>query len=393
MKATPESVRTPRDTEAESFEEVERHTIHPTVTHEVSIDETEDGHTEITVPISSTTEHRSGGKMTELALESMVEQLEEGTVGMWDDHGLDEYGWPEYRREDMYGWWVGGYIEDDVLWATARLRDGDSRSADLVDQLEQGMPVGFSVGYYPEKDEWVEREDGEVREIIDVDLLECSPVGIPDNQDAYANAGLTIASALAEAGVQVDRHSADLIATSVTDALQQMSDTDNDPDSSESHEADEDEEEESNSNETREATAEEAATAIIGIYEAHMTAAQEDVEEWLEENAEVSESDDEGEEDEESAEGDKDDDYEDEENSAELEELRAELAELRAEKEELETKVDRVESETRESAGRKGMSPPTAETESADGESEESDRSGRGAPRNTLEEAKLLTEN
>jgi len=387
MQTLPDSVHTPREAGPDAFEDVERCTIYPTVTHDVSIDETEDGQTEITVPISSTTEHRSGGKMTELALESMLEQLESGRVGMWDDHGLDEYGWPEYRRQDMYGWWVGGYIEDETLYGTARLRDGDPRSDDLVDQLEQGMPIGFSVGYYPLDDEWVEREDGEVREIIDVDLVECSSVGLPDNKDAYANAGAMIARSLADAGIELDRHGAEAIGDAVTDGLSTMTgdtDTESNDSGPEANEADDEEEEESSS-ETH-ASAEEAATAVVGIYEAHMEAAAEDVQEWLEENAEYDGGD---EDDEESS---YDDDKDKDENAApseELKELRSEIDELRSENEDLKASVDRVESETRESAGRKGMSPPAGEGETHD-ESPEETRDNDSKPRNGLEEAILL---
>lgn len=391
MQSTPSSVRTPSEAGPDAPDDVERHTIRPTITHDVLVDETEDGQTEITVPISSTTEHRSGGVMTEPALDSMVDQLEAGTVGLWDDHGLDETGWREYRRSDMYGWWVGGYVEDETLYATARLREGDSRADDLVDQLDQGMPIGFSIGYYVERDEWIEREEGEVREILAVDLLECSPVGIPDNKEAYANAGMTIAGALADAGIQLDQRAAETVATSITDELTTMSDNPDDPEeeSNEASEYDEEEEEnadgdnedeEEESNETH-ATAEEAANAVIGIYEAHMEAAAEDVESWLEENADGY-----SEEDEEEAEGDKDGK---EENSAELEELRSELAELRSEKEDLEAKVNRVESESRDSAGRQGMSPPSNNAETNDDDPEETNTS---KPRNTTEEALLFAE-
>jgi len=135
MEATtaPSSVRTPGDVDTTG--DREWLLTRPEETSDVSIDETDDGQTEITVPISSTTPHRSGSRMSESALEAMASQLREGTVGLWDDHGLDDYGWPEYRREDMYGWWVAGEVEDGVLYGTARLREGDERSDDLVDQL------------------------------------------------------------------------------------------------------------------------------------------------------------------------------------------------------------------------------------------------------------------
>lgn len=382
MQALSDDVRTPQ----RDGDSIERHVVRPPATHEFDIAETEDGQTELTVPVSSTSEMRSGRVITEAALESMVDQLDEATVGMWDDHGLDEYGWPEYRREDLYGAWVGGEIEDGVLYATVRLREGDPRSEDLVDQLEQGMPVGFSIGYIALDDEWVESEDGERREILRVDLMEISPVGIPDNTDAYATAGRLVAHSLAEAGVDIDRQSASVLADSVTHAFETMTDT------HEGEDTPDDEEEQSNEQpaETHQ-DAEETAAAIIGIFNAHNDAANEDAEAWLEENAAGDKDDDEDE----SAEEDEDD----EEESAGISDIDVDAAtgstdgisseqfdqllstvegvkqaneELREENEELRATVDRLESQSRESEGRRGFSTGPAADEKDVDESEQS---------------------
>lgn len=396
MQAIPEGVRTPFiDAESDEDRRVERCVFRPTGTHDVEIDENDAGQTLLTVPVSSTSEMRSGHVITEPAQESMVDQLEEGTVGMWDDHGLDEFGWPEYRREDLYGAWVGGEFDDDVLWATVRLREGDPRSEDLVDQVKQGMPVGFSIGYIALEDEWVDREDGERREIVRLDLLEISPVGIPDNQDAYATAGRMVAHSLADAGVTVDRQVARAVADSVEDALTTMTDTHegDGPDEDE----DEDGEQHSEPSDTHQ-DAEETAAAIVGIFNAHNEAANEDAEEWLEENAAGDKDDDE---DEEGAEGDDEDD----EGSANIsdidvdaatggsdgisseqfeqlmtsvEEVRAANEKLREENEELQATVDRLESEQRESAGRKGFSTgPAAGDDGGDGDASDEQTADR----------------
>jgi len=401
QETTPESVRTPPNTA-----DRERLFVRPDSTHDVEIDETDEGQTEITVPISSTTEHRSSGKMTDLALESMASQLQDGTVGLWDDHGLDEMGWPEYRREDMYGWWVDGHVEDDVLYGTARLREGDERADDLVDQLDQGMPVGFSVGYIPLKDEWVEREEGEVREIVDVDLLETSPVGIPDNPDAVAEPpARLIARSLEEEGVdfaEFDRQTASTVAAGVTDALTTMSEDtpeggdDPDPDGTE-------EQHESTDPENRQYDDEEVAE-IMEIVGEHLSSnvdtalndiqqdlanADEDDEEDDEEEADADEEEADADEEEDDGEGEDDDDDEEESaRSAELEELRSELQEVRDTNEDLRAKVDRLESETRESAGRQGITPAAGDVDEA--ETADADEQQTTTTRNAFEEAALL---
>ncbi len=222
--AIPDAVRSPADCD-DDVADKRRLTTGPT-TADAEISDDGDGPVEITVPISSTTEHRSGSRMTTDALERMAEQLQAGTVGLWDDHGLDDQGLPEYRRADMFGWWVGGSVEDDTLFGTARLLAGRAETESLLEQLTAGAPVGFSVGYFALDERFVERDgsDDEVREILDVDLVETSSVGIPDNPDAYANGAELLAHSLADRGVDpatMDADLADEIAAGVADALTQ----------------------------------------------------------------------------------------------------------------------------------------------------------------------------
>jgi len=408
MEATtaPSSVRTPGDVDTTG--DREWLLTRPEETSDVSIDETDDGQTEITVPISSTTPHRSGSRMSESALEAMASQLREGTVGLWDDHGLDDYGWPEYRREDMYGWWVAGEVEDGVLYGTARLREGDERSDDLVDQLDQGMPIGFSVGYTPTEEEWVEADDGDLegeeeRVIRDVDLLETSPVGIPDNPRAYADgsasAARTIAHSVAESGIDLDRQAATVVADGVTDALEDMSETaseggddpaDEDGTGSETNGGDGGVEHRQFSDEE----VEEILDIVGGAIEENMSEALDEIGAELQGEGEEEAGDGEDDEEEESG-GDDGDDDDDEETNDALEEIRAELAAVREENEELRAKVDRLNSETRDSAGRKGMAAPGQTddgepSETSDADAESTDTETDDGPTNALDEAIML---
>jgi HK97 family phage prohead protease len=395
MQAQPDEVHRP---DRDDADELERRTIRPDSSADVEIEQSDDEPTEITVPVSSTTPHRSHGVMTDPALETMREQLEAGTVGLWDDHGLADTGFPEYRREDMYGYWVDGEIEDGVLYGTARLREGDPRSADLVDQLKQDLPIGFSVGYIALKDEWVEREDGERREIVDVDLLETSPVGIPDNPDAVAEEAPArlIARSVADAdlNLDLDRTTASAIGDAVAETLETMTD---DSDDSETDGSDEDvanagDDSEQTENDVgadadqRQFTddeIEEILGIVGGAMEAHLQEALEDISEEL---AADDEGDEDGEDEgsEEEAGGDHDDD-DDEEMAARVAELERRLDEKEAEIQEQQATIERLESETRESADRKGITPASADAAEDNDAADSTDRSA-SEPSNLLEE-------
>ena len=381
---------------------IERRVIRPDVQHEVEIDTSGD-QPEITVPISSTTPHRSHGKMTEQALESMREQLKSETVGLWDDHGIDEMGFPEYRRQDMYGWWVDGHLEDGTLFATARLRDGDTRTADLIDQLDQGMPIGFSVGYIALDDEMVDNSEGEQgtgeqRHILDVDLLETSPVGIPDNPDAVAEALATDYTTRLREVLQTNMSSTQTTTTDEQDEQHEAAagDTDTDTD-------DTDAEQEANTTTRQfgEEDIEEILEVVAEVHEAHMGPMLEDITEMLlddeaeyededEESAEGGGDEDEEEEGMEGSEGDKD---EEEEKSSATDEIREELATLREEKEEMQAKVQRLEGESRESRGRKGrgMTPAATDDDVEEATSNTSTaQTTDRRPRNAVDEAFAL---
>lgn len=345
-------------------------------THDVSVSESDDGLPEITVPISSTTEHRSGLLITTSALESMVDQLREGTVGLWDDHGLDEMGWPEYRREDRYGWWVDGELDDnDVLWGTARLRPDDERTQSLLSDLEIGAPVAFSIGHRPSEEDEVEREDGSLRrEVNDTDLMETSAVGIPDNPDAYADAEVDaaarmIAHAVGDRGVPLTRETASVVADGVADALTHMGDADT-HDETDEEKGEDDEDEETNDggpSETNQDEVEELLEAFAGVVDNRLEAHREEMRAMLEDLLGYDDDEDE----QESAEGDKDEDEEETESNSVDEEI-----------EQLRAKLDRLESEQRQSAGRRGIvTTNDADADVGDEGEETSAETNSGQPR------------
>lgn len=401
MSTAPDAVRSPAD--VDDPDDLERRHVVPSELGEVTVEESEDGKPRITVPISSTAPHRSDGKiMTEEALEGMAEQLESGEVGLWDDHGLSTLtGWREYRREDMYGRWVAGEVDEDgVLWGTAELMAGRPEAATLVEQLDQDMPVGFSVGYQPLQEEMLAvdgDEDGDkTRHIMEVDLWETSPVGIPDNPNAIAAAG-AIAAELDRADADLEggpEEIASAFASSVREAIESdsMSDTTEDEStetaSAPEEGADADTDPDAGDVEARDLDQEDVMDVVDDVFAAARAKIR----------SEIAENDEDDDDEEESADVDLDldragaDDGKDDveilmERIDAVEQRNKELEEAN---EELRATVERLESETHESAGRKGISPAAAggDDDAGDGGSEAASSGDR--PRNALEEAERL---
>ena len=417
MSTASATVRSPADDEAP--DDLEWLHVTPSDYGEVTVEEPTDGQPRITVPISSTTPHRSDGKiMTEEALEDMAEQLASGKVGLWDDHGLSPLtGWREYRREEMYGKWVEGEVDDQgFLWGTAELMTGRGQTQTLLEQLDQDMPVGFSVGYKPLEEEMLATGDDEegdkTRHIFDVDLWETSPVGIPDNPEAIAQ----VAAELDRANVDIGPELASTIASSVREGLETASMTDTpDDDSTDSGETPDGGADAGTTSgaETRELDSEQV-DEVMAVVEGVFAAAEDAIRSELAENDDDDE--DEDDEDDESAgfdvdvtregdhvDDDDDDDDDEESTGADVEDLVERLDALEERNQELEKRleekeatIDRLESETRESAGRKGISPSAGSGPDGDGDGEEAgagdeaDASTSNRPRNALDEAQRL---
>jgi hypothetical protein len=159
--------------------------------------------THIEVPVSSPSEDRDGDEFSENGLESQKSQFQSGTVGMWLDHGLSpETMFPDYRVLEQIGGWKDSRVADDgELFATAALRPSSEEATELETMLDEGVaPVGFSVGFIVTQSE--DKEDSEHGQIFhDVDLLECSAVGIPSNPDAMvSDSAMAAAKAVTDAG-------------------------------------------------------------------------------------------------------------------------------------------------------------------------------------------------
>lgn len=142
-----------------------------------TIKQTEDG-TIVSVPIQSLDMDRDGDKISEAGQTNIIEQLQSGEVAAFPNHGMgpsDAF----YDYRDIMGQWVDGRVENGVTMGDLRLREGSELADELLDLLEQDMPVGFSIGFRVHDSEPMEENEGLL--IHELDLLEVSPVGIPSN--------------------------------------------------------------------------------------------------------------------------------------------------------------------------------------------------------------------
>lgn len=141
--------------------------------------------TMIRVPIQAVSEDRDGDVITDKGQDSIVQQLETGTVPLMPNHGVGNNE-AMYDFRDIMGQFVDGERMEDATVGVARLREGNEMAEELLDLHKQDMPVGFSVGFIPTDTE--EGKDVEGMRINDLDLMEVSPVGVPSNSDAVPQA-------------------------------------------------------------------------------------------------------------------------------------------------------------------------------------------------------------
>jgi len=319
------------------------------VAKDSTVKQTDDG-TQITVPISGVKEDRDGDKFTDAGLDSLVNQINEGSVPMFPNHGLNaDTGMHDYAFQDIMGRWESAEKDGDVVQAKATLREGDPNAEELKDLLNQGMPVGFSVGFGWDDESASERDEGGL-EFDDADLMETSPVGIPSHPSAVVQASADMAQAMQSAGVDASSIDTDKLAASLKDS---MTDETNEGDMPE-----DEEEEEQEAKQLDEETVDMAVSVFSSIVEEHMSAMVSEFESELT-NAEDMD-DDEGEDGEEmDGEGEDDDEEYEGSDPDEVESLKSELAELKAE-------LETVKTDQAESSGRKGGMNPADKDEQPD---------------------------
>jgi hypothetical protein len=155
---------------------------------EVRQPEGEDGLFRVRLPVTSTAEARDGVAFDRDRVEGFREQIDDGDVGVFLDHGRNyDVAESRYSALGKIGYWDDPEIRERngeaELWPEAVIADPDRMDDDVGDirailawlkrQAELGIPIATSVGW---------AEDTGDRDLPgEADLLEISIVGIPSD--------------------------------------------------------------------------------------------------------------------------------------------------------------------------------------------------------------------
>lgn len=115
----------------------------------------------IEVTVSGLKEDRDGERFSQEAIDDMVMQFKSGTIPFFPDHGRDERtGQPHvYSWKQMMGVWVDGRQDNDRLAATVRLNNAHPDHEMFWKFIQEGMPIGFSIGGKPIDNPTIVEED------------------------------------------------------------------------------------------------------------------------------------------------------------------------------------------------------------------------------------------
>ncbi len=101
----------------------------------------------IEVVVSGLKEDRDGERMSQEAIDDMIQQFKSGTIPFFPDHGYGEG--QRYSWKQIMGVWVDAHQEGDHLKAVLRLNKAHPDSDIFWNYIQEGMPVGFSIGGKP----------------------------------------------------------------------------------------------------------------------------------------------------------------------------------------------------------------------------------------------------
>jgi len=152
------------------------------------------GNEVLSVPIQSLQADREGDVVNEECQQDIIKQLQTGKVPAFPNHGMGD-SLVMYDFREIMGKWVGGEVNGNTTYGYLQLRKNNASAEALMDLIEQDMPVGFSIGFFPK--EYEEKENG--MEFSALDLLEVSPVGIPSNAVAVNGNNVDMINAVTQA--------------------------------------------------------------------------------------------------------------------------------------------------------------------------------------------------
>jgi hypothetical protein len=102
----------------------------------------------IETTVSGLKEDRDNEMMSQDAVDSMIVQFKSGTIPFFPDHGFHELTGQKnvYSWKQMMGVWVDGRQEGNDLKAVCRLNKAHPDFEMFKSFVQEGMPIGFSVG-------------------------------------------------------------------------------------------------------------------------------------------------------------------------------------------------------------------------------------------------------
>ena len=109
-------------------------------------------HKFVEVVVSGLESDRENERMSQEAIDDMIKQYKSGTIPFFSDHGRDSktgegfvYSW-----KGMMGVWVDAKQEGNHLKAVVRLNNSHPDVDQFWNYIQDGMPIGFSIGGTPE---------------------------------------------------------------------------------------------------------------------------------------------------------------------------------------------------------------------------------------------------
>lgn len=130
---------------------------------------------------SSTNFDRDGDNMEKELLDSFVDQINNGHVAFFADHGMGPNGW--YSFKDKLGQWEDAIVEKDIAYATPVFRNKPiTPDLEMVMEIfDSNIAITLSIGFDPGVME--ENNKGGLS-FKTGELWEISAVGLPANADA-----------------------------------------------------------------------------------------------------------------------------------------------------------------------------------------------------------------
>ena len=109
-------------------------------------------HKFVEVVVSGLDNDRQNERMSQEGIDDMIKQFKSGSIPFFADHGRDAVTGQDnvYSWKGMMGVWADAHQEGNHLKAVVRLNNAHPDVDMFWKFLQEGMPVGFSIGGTPE---------------------------------------------------------------------------------------------------------------------------------------------------------------------------------------------------------------------------------------------------